>query len=88
MSQRHGASICTSPADAHIILVDSSTDPGLQFIRDWSGDADKVILEYSWAFKCITAGRPLLRDDNFADCIAVDDGRAYEMNDDDDGPEK
>lgn len=87
-SQRHGASICTSPADAHIILVDSSTDPGVQFVRDWSGDANKFILEYTWASKCIKTGRPLLHYDNFADSIAVDDGRQYGTNDDDDGAEK
>lgn len=68
--------ICHGPAQAHVILVDSTTDPGIQFIRDWGTDPAKFVLEYSWARKCVEAGRPLLQNDNWGDCVARDDGRS------------
>ncbi|KIM75432.1 hypothetical protein PILCRDRAFT_827355 [Piloderma croceum F 1598] len=71
-----GALICHGPAEAHIILVDSTTDPGIQFIRDWGTDPAKFVLESSWARKCIEAGRVLLQNDNWGDSVARDDGRS------------
>jgi hypothetical protein len=68
--------ICHGPAEAHIILVDSTTDPGIQFIRDWGTDPAKFVLESSWARKCIEAGRVLLQNDNWGDSVARDDGRS------------
>jgi hypothetical protein len=78
--------ICHDPAQAHIILVDSTTDAGTQFIRDWGTDPAKFVLEYPWARKSIEAGRALLQNDNWGDCVARDDGRSISGANDDEGP--
>lgn len=61
-------------AEARVILVDSTTRPGRQFIRDWSQDANKVVLEYTWARSSIETGRALLISDNWGGCKAIDGG--------------
>jgi hypothetical protein len=80
-SQRLGANISTSVSLAQLILVDSSTKPGRQFIRDWGQDNNKAVLEFGWARKSIEAGRALLQADNWGGCKAIDDGTP---SDDDD----
>lgn len=72
--QKGGASICTQPKEARIILVDSRSRQGRQFIREWGQDEDKVVLEYTWAKRCNEAGKALLEGDNWGDCLTVDDG--------------
>ncbi|OBZ79371.1 hypothetical protein A0H81_01035 [Grifola frondosa] len=60
-----GALISHSPADAHIILVDSSTDAGLRFVTDWGSDPGKVVLDAQWAWKSIKRGRLYLEDEGW-----------------------
>ena len=61
-----------SVAQARVILVDSTTEPGCQFILDWSKDADKVVLEDKWVGLSIAAGRALLKVDEWGGCLADD----------------
>ncbi|RDB29618.1 hypothetical protein Hypma_015586 [Hypsizygus marmoreus] len=72
--KRAGANVCSDPKQAQVILVDSTTIPGRQFIRDWGTDANKVVLEYSWVRNCIAAGRLLGEADQWGDCLTADDG--------------
>ncbi|KII89031.1 hypothetical protein PLICRDRAFT_175274 [Plicaturopsis crispa FD-325 SS-3] len=73
--KNHGATICVNPKEAQIILVDSSSDAGLQFIREWGTDPNKTVLEYTWARRSVDEGRPLLAGDEWGGCMARDDGR-------------
>jgi len=73
--QAAGATIAHKPSEAKVILVDSTTDAGLQFIRDWGNDVAKTVLEYHWANRSLDAGRPLLESDDFGVCRTHDDGR-------------
>ena len=74
LMQKTGAIICSGPKEAQVILVNSHSDQGRQFIRDWGGDTNKVVLEHSWVQASITAGKVLNEDDNWGGCLAVDDG--------------
>jgi hypothetical protein len=73
--QTAGAAIAHKPSEAQVILVDSTTDAGRQFIRDWGNDKTKVVLEYYWANRSLDAGKPLLENDDFGGCRTYDDGR-------------
>jgi hypothetical protein len=73
--QAAGATIAHKPSEAKVILVDSSTDAGRQFIRDWGHDAAKTVLEYHWANRSLSAGKPLMESDDFGGCMTHDDGR-------------
>lgn len=64
-------------------MVDSKTNPGVQFIRDWGSDPAKFVLEYTWAAESIKSERALLQNDNWGGLIAEDDGR--EIGKDDEG---
>ena len=35
---------------------------------------NKVILEYSWVFKCVAAGKALREDEQWGNCLTQDDG--------------
>lgn len=83
--QKGGASICSQPREARIILVDSRSRQGRQFIRDWGLDEDKMVLEYTWAKKSNEAGKALLEADSWGDCITVDDGLPIEGSFNSDG---
>jgi hypothetical protein len=81
-SQSAGANIVHFPSSAQIILIDSTVDSGRQYVRDWSGDPDKMVLEYTWVRKCIDAGRALLADDGWGGSVAIDDGETIAKGDD------
>ncbi|GLB36095.1 putative BRCT domain, a BRCA1 C-terminus domain [Lyophyllum shimeji] len=73
--KKAGAMVCSDPKQAQVILVDSGSEQGRQFIRDWGKDTDKVVLEHSWVKKSIAAGHVLDQDwDNWGGCLTVDDG--------------
>ncbi|KAF8078683.1 hypothetical protein FPV67DRAFT_1466082 [Lyophyllum atratum] len=71
--KKAGAIVCSDPKQAQVILVDSSSDQGRLFIRDWGNDANKVVLEHSWVKESIAAER-VLQDDRWGGHLAVDDG--------------
>lgn len=75
---------------ARIILVDPGTNEGRQFVRDWSLDPGKVILDYVWAYRSIEAGRALLENDNWGGLGGLDgspiDGGDIEDEDKLEGP--
>ncbi|CAA7258689.1 unnamed protein product [Cyclocybe aegerita] len=73
--KNHGGVISADPREAQIILVDSQTAEGRQLIRDWGADANKTILEYTWVRKSVEAGKPLLGDEQWGDCLTHDDGQ-------------
>ncbi|KAJ3507859.1 hypothetical protein NLJ89_g6068 [Agrocybe chaxingu] len=73
--KNHGGVISADPRDAQIILVDSQTAEGRQLIRDWGADTNKTILEYTWVRKSVEAGKPLLGDEQWGDCLTHDDGQ-------------
>ena len=52
---------------------------GKIFIRNWG--RDKVVLHYTWAKKSIQAGKALLKDCNWGECLTVDDGLLIETED-------
>ncbi|TFK57000.1 hypothetical protein OE88DRAFT_1650539 [Heliocybe sulcata] len=66
-----GAVVCYAPSDAQVILVDSSTPEGIQFVREWSNDTGKVVLESKWAGKCIRMGRLLWSANNWGGCACT-----------------
>ncbi|KAF5385227.1 hypothetical protein D9615_001472 [Tricholomella constricta] len=72
--KKAGAIVCSDPKAAQVILVDSSSPQGKLFIRDWGKDANKAVLEYSWANRSIAVGRILDRDEQWGGFLAVDDG--------------
>ena len=72
--QKAGAIICSGPKEAQVILVNTHSHQGRQFIRDWGGDTNKVVLEHSWVQTSIAAGKVLNEDDNWGGCLTVDDG--------------
>jgi len=72
--QIHGAVICNDPTNAQVIIVNQDSSQGRHFIRDWGIDESKVVLHELWVKKCIEAGRALLHDDQWGDCIALDNG--------------
>lgn len=74
ISQKYGATVSHEPREAQIILVDPSTISGRRFIRDWGQDSNKVVLSSIWVRKSIEAGYPLLANDQWGDCLAIDDG--------------
>ncbi|KAF8898806.1 hypothetical protein BD779DRAFT_1485645 [Infundibulicybe gibba] len=61
--KKAGAIICSDPNHARYILVDSSTDQGRLFVRDWGQDPGKVVLEYTW-----------VGNDSWGGCKTQDDG--------------
>lgn len=75
---------------ARIILVDPGTNEGRQFVRDWSLDPGKVILDYVWAYRSLEAGRALLENDNWGGLGGLDgspiDGGDIEDEDKLEGP--
>ncbi|KZT30653.1 hypothetical protein NEOLEDRAFT_1144236 [Neolentinus lepideus HHB14362 ss-1] len=77
-----GATICHTPGDAQVILVDSSTLEGVQFVREWNSDPGKVVLESTWAGKCVRAGRLLWAADNWGGCACIlsGDGQTVVQN--------
>lgn len=54
--------------------MDSSTDEGRLFIRDWGTDENKVVLEYSWVNSCISEGRVLDESHQWGGFLTHDDG--------------
>ncbi|KAF9015103.1 hypothetical protein BDQ17DRAFT_1418221 [Cyathus striatus] len=72
--RKAGANICIDPKNAQIILVDDDTDQGRHFIRDWGRDENKVVLKHLWVEKCRGAGKVLTSQDEWGDCLTVDDG--------------
>ncbi|KXN83869.1 hypothetical protein AN958_00949 [Leucoagaricus sp. SymC.cos] len=69
--KKRDAVICTDPKHAQVILVDPET---WQFIREWGKDENKVVLNYTWVAKCISAGKPLLVEDDYGGSRTCDDG--------------
>ena len=80
-TQNFGASLSCDPKSAQIILVDKETTDGKKFIRNWG--QDKIILHFAWAKKSIQEGKALLKDCNWGECLAVDDGLPIETEDTD-----
>ena len=76
--QKTGAEICNDPKQAQVILVDSRSFEGRNFIRDWGSDVNKVVLEHSWVAKSLEAGRALREDEQWGDCLTQDDGLALD----------
>ncbi|KAG5638651.1 hypothetical protein H0H81_011203 [Sphagnurus paluster] len=72
--KRAGANVCSDPREARVILVDSSSPQGRLFIRDWGKDTNKVVLEYTWVKKSITADKVLDEDERWGGCLTLDDG--------------
>ncbi|KAG6814081.1 hypothetical protein H0H92_003128 [Tricholoma furcatifolium] len=72
--KKAGALICSDPKQANVILVDDNSDAGREFIREWGNDNDKVILKHTWVAACITASRPLGKDEEWGGFLAKDDG--------------
>ncbi|KAG6851177.1 hypothetical protein H0H93_015187 [Arthromyces matolae] len=70
----YGATICSDPKQASVILVDATSDEGRGFIREWGADTDKVVLQHTWAKACIQASRFIGKDDGWGGFLAVDDG--------------
>jgi len=66
------------------MLVDPVSRQGRQFIREWGKD-NKAILDYVWVKKCLEAERPLLVEDRWGDCLALDDGRPIDCGEGLDG---
>jgi len=62
------------PEHAQIILVDSDSWQGKEFIREWGNDQNKVVLSHTWVIKSIEAAKPLLERDNWGGCKTYDDG--------------
>lgn len=54
--------------------MDSSTTEGRLFIRDWGDDENKVVLEHSWANRCISEGRVLDESHQWGGFLTQDDG--------------
>ena len=79
-----GAEICHTPADASLILINSSRASGKRILRDWGTDADAV-LEYSWIQQSLFAGRALLRTENWGGLQAIDDGAPIPSDEEDNG---
>lgn len=80
--QNCAANIVHFPSAAQVILVDPTVNSGRQFIRDWSKDAGKIVLEYLWVTRCMNAGRALLAEDDWGGSIAVDDGKPISTSED------
>ncbi|KAG6885588.1 hypothetical protein C0993_012590 [Termitomyces sp. T159_Od127] len=72
--KRAGALICSDPKQANVILVDATSDTGREFIRDWGGDTDKVVLQHTWVSACLAASKVLAKDDEWGGCLTFDDG--------------
>jgi len=73
--QLNGAELLSDASNSQIMLVDPVSRQGRQFIRDWGKDNNKAVLDFAWVKKCLEAGRPLLVEDRWGDCLALDDGR-------------
>ncbi|KAG5653448.1 hypothetical protein H0H81_000337 [Sphagnurus paluster] len=73
--KRAGASICSDPREARVILVDSTSTQGRLFIRDWGKDENKAVVEHTWVSKSIEAGHALDADEQWGGCLTFDDGR-------------
>ncbi|KIM48258.1 hypothetical protein M413DRAFT_62764 [Hebeloma cylindrosporum] len=78
--RNNGASICTDPKSAEIILVDPESTQGRDFIRNWGSDENKVVLDYVWVKRCIEAEKAFLKDDQWGGCLTHDDGLPIEMD--------
>ena len=65
------------------MLVDPDSDSGIVFIRDWGKDSNKKVLSYTWVRKSITAGKPLLEEDQWGGCLAQDNGHAIDNGNED-----
>ena len=55
-------------------MVDSNSDTGRQFIRDWGLDQNKVVLEHTWVAKSLAARKLLRENDEWGGCGTYDDG--------------
>lgn len=55
-------------------MVDSSSDQGKVFIRDWGDDDTTVVLEFRWASQCIKEQRLLGENENWGGFLAKYDG--------------
>ncbi|KAH7929324.1 hypothetical protein BV22DRAFT_1029575 [Leucogyrophana mollusca] len=73
-----GALVNPVAANAQILLVDSSTTEGKQILRSNNADSRRIVLEYSWAYKSLQAGKPLLAHDNWGGALPIDDGLPIE----------
>lgn len=82
LPQKYGAIICHEPKTAEILLVDSESTQGRMSIRNWGTESDKVVLDHTWANKCIKAETALL-DDDYGGCLTHDDGLPIGDQDDD-----
>jgi hypothetical protein len=52
-------------------------------IRNWAGEPDKVVLQPRWVDICISQSAAALQDQDWAGCIAVDDGLASDEDEED-----
>ena len=80
----NGAELISDASNSQIMLVDPVSRQGRQFIREWGKD-NKAILDYVWVKKCLEAERPLLVEDRWGDCLALDDGRPIDCGEGLDG---
>ncbi|KAG6898049.1 hypothetical protein C0992_006527 [Termitomyces sp. T32_za158] len=72
--KKAGAVICSDPKQANVILVDATSDTGREFIREWGGDTDKVVLQHTWVAACLAASKVLAKDDEWGGFLTLDDG--------------
>jgi hypothetical protein len=83
--QLNGAELLSDASTAQIMLVDTTTRQGRQFIRDWGTDSNVTVLNFPWVEKCLGAKRPLLEEDTWGGCLAQDDGRPIDCGEGLDG---
>lgn len=76
--QRFGATICSDPRIAQVILVNPESTQGRLFVRNWGHDTNKVVLDSAWAKKCFEAQKALLEDDEYGGYLLLDDGQPLE----------
>lgn len=50
------------------------TTEGREFVRTWDSNNGRTVLDIAWVNKSLTAGRPLLQEDDFGGLSGLDPG--------------
>ncbi|KAF9481002.1 hypothetical protein BDN70DRAFT_573065 [Pholiota conissans] len=80
--KRFGATICSDPKNAQIILVNPESTQGRIFVRNWGDDENKVVLDSAWARKCFDEQKIFLEDEEYGGYVVIDDGLPIEDEND------